>query len=178
MADIPAKFVHHFIYKSKKHVQYVMPNVGVLDDMDFDYAENDTKSTFSEAGNLTEEIDDGASKADNTGQKTRQRAYLHKLMRYYTHIRNTAVDQNGKSFNKSNLTFVKWSNDGFTTDELPQGELVDTLCLAWLTPTFELLLICNNGVSDRSAALASAKNIVDWCRKNEQRLFVSNGAIF
>ncbi|SCU99567.1 LANO_0F02366g1_1 [Lachancea nothofagi CBS 11611] len=178
MADIPAKFVHHFIYKSKKHVQYIMPR---LDDLDLYNmsASDDARSTFSANDeNASVENDPDPINNGTSDAKVRQKAYLYKLMRYYTHIRNNAMDESGSAFNRSTLTFVQWSNDGMRLNDLPQGEEVDTLCLAWLTPNFELFLICNNGVSDRNTILKSAKNIVDWCRKNEDRLFVKNGAVF
>ncbi|KAM3159739.1 Vacuolar fusion protein MON1 [Lachancea thermotolerans] len=178
MADIPAKFVHHFIYKSKRHVQYVMPHLGPLADLSFPIIDDDSRSTFSVEGNQDNRSEENGPGAASSNDKTRQKLYLQKLMSYYTHIRNNAVSDNGKSFNNSTLTFIKWSNDQPSLEGLPSGEPINVLCLAWLTPTFELLLICNNGVSDRNTALKSAKNIVDWCRKNEHRLFVSNGAIF
>ncbi|SCU78041.1 LADA_0A03488g1_1 [Lachancea dasiensis] len=182
MADIPAKFVHHFIYKSKKHVQYVMPRLDMLNfyksDFDLD-SDDDNGSVFS----ISDRNGLASSGPDSLDphldlEKSKHKAYLYKLMRYYTHIRNNAVDEEGVPFNRSTLTFVQWSNDQAQPSEFPQGEAVDMLSLVWLTPTFELFLICNNGVSDRNAVLKSAKNIVDWCRRNEDRLFVKNGAIF
>ncbi|SCU83934.1 LAME_0C07404g1_1 [Lachancea meyersii CBS 8951] len=177
MADIPAKFVHHFIYKSKKHVQYVMPRLEELDLYNND-TYDDANSTFTanerSEGRESLNAEDGME----TDKKGRHKHYLYKLMRTYTHIRNNVIDENGVPFNKSVLSFVQWLSDGLPMNDLPQGEAVDVLCLAWLTPNFELLLICNNGASDRNVILKSAKSIVDWCRKNEDRLFVKNGAIF
>ncbi|SCU81325.1 LAFA_0C04082g1_1 [Lachancea sp. 'fantastica'] len=173
MADIPAKFVHHFIYKSKKHVQYVMPRLQELDLYNNDPYDDRTNTFTAKHGDGESEEDD----ADNH-KREKHKNYLYKLMRTYTHIRNNVIDQNGTPLNRSVLSFVQWSSDGLPISGLPHGEIVDVLCLAWLTPTFELFLICNNGASDRNAVLKSAKAIVDWCRKNEDRLFVKNGAIF
>ncbi|SCW00554.1 LAFE_0C06766g1_1 [Lachancea fermentati] len=185
MSDIPAPLVHHFIYKSKKHVQYVMPQLPVLEDpayselsdlVDQNLDEEEilhTNPELSTTNSQTEPVEVHDRKYDNG-----HNLYLKKLMHYYTHIRNNAVGECGRPFNRSTLTFVKWKNDAPLSDNLPQEEVADILCLAWLTPTFELYLICNNGVTDRNTVLKSAKNIVAWCRKHEGRLFVSDGAIF
>ncbi|CEP63001.1 guanine nucleotide exchange factor MON1 LALA0_S07e00166g [Lachancea lanzarotensis] len=173
MADIPAKFVHHFIYKSKKHVQYVMPRLEELDLYNND-PYDDRTSTFT--ANYRD--DQGEYERPDSHKREKHKVYLYKLMRTYTHIRNNVIDQNGAPLNRSVLSFIQWSSDGLPMNGLPHGEVVDVLCLAWLTPTFELFLICNNGASDRNAVLRSAKAIVDWCRRNEDRLFVKNGAIF
>lgn len=163
ITDIPAPLVHHFIYKSKKHVQYVMPRVehiGVQEERIVIPDEDDT---------------------DSSTQNEREAAYLKKLMTYYLHIHNSAVGDDGTPYNRSTLSFVKWSNEPLNDDEqepIFQEEKLNMLGLAWLTPSFELYLICNNGVIDRRMVLQSARNIVAWCRKYESRLFVSDGAVF
>lgn len=140
ISDIPAPLVHHFIYKSKKHVQYVMPELEFHSDIN-----------PKEAMELER-----------------------KFMNYYQQIHNSVVRDDGLSFNKSCLNFIKWDSDA---DE-PSEEPIAMLGLGWITPKFELYLLCNNGVEDKHVIFESAKKIISWCRKHESRLFVNEGAIF
>lgn len=141
ISDIPAPLVHHFLYKSKKHVQYVMPELV--------YATNQT-----DPEHLLE--------------------YEHKFMTYYQQIHNSMIRDDGTPFNKSCLNFVRWDADA----PEPTEEPIAMMGLGWISPKFELYLICNNGVEDKHIVLESAKKIVAWCRKHESRLFVNEGAIF
>lgn len=140
ISDIPAPLVHHFIYKSKKHVQYVMPELEFRNDIEPE-----------EAIELER-----------------------KFMNYYQQIHNSVIRDDGLAFNKSCLNFIRWDSDA--TD--PSEEPIAMLGLGWITPKFELYLICNNGVDDKHVIFESAKKIISWCRKHESRLFVNEGAIF
>lgn len=138
--DIPAPLVHHFIYKSRKHVQYVMPELDFHSDAE------------------PEEV-----------IKLEQ-----KFMTYYQQIHNSVVRDDGLAYNKSCLSFIRWDTDAVEQSEEPIG----MLGLGWITPRFELYLICNNGVEDKQVVFESARKIISWCRKHESRLFVDEGAIF
>lgn len=154
VSDIPAPLIHHFIYKSKKHVQYVMPELPVAN-----------------FGN--EEEADPAQALE----------YEKKLMAYYQQIHNSVVQDDGNPFNKSTLNFIQWEAPLEPFEEANYGIILQEektvmLGLAWITPKFELYIICNNGVDDKNVVYKSAKKIVNWCRKHETRLFVNEGAIF
>lgn len=101
-------------------------------------------------------------------------AYEHKFMTYYQQIHNSVVRDDGIPFNKSCLNFIRWDSDASTPTEEP----IAMMGLGWITPKFELYLICNNGVEDKHVVFESAKRIIAWCKKHESRLFVNEGAIF
>ncbi|GME77833.1 unnamed protein product [Ambrosiozyma monospora] len=46
------------------------------------------------------------------------------------------------------------------------------------TPSYEVYLINNGGLVDKSMLIQSCRSIVKWCKKNEDRLFISSGAVF
>lgn len=151
ISDIPAPLIHHFIYKSRKHVQYVVPELQFI----------------SQPG----ESEDQALE------------YEKKLITYYQLIHNSVFRDDGSPHSKSTLNFVRWeaeeSEGEDSTDLMPfQREKINMMGLAWTTPKFELYLICNNGTSDKNIVLKSAKKIIKWCAKHEQRLFVNEGAVF
>lgn len=152
ITDVPAPLVHHFIYKSRKHVQYVMPELQFA-------TQPDTESTSEQT-----------------------LGYEKKIMTYYQQIHKSLVRDDGGSFSRSTLSFVQWTaTDSLSTvtdQSLFQEENISMMGLAWITPSFELYLICNNGTNDKNVVLKSAKKIVSWCRKHEERLFVNEGAIF
>lgn len=152
LADIRAPLVHHFIYKSRKHVQYVMPELQFATQLD----------------------------TDSTNEQTLQ--YEKKIMTYYQQIHNSVVRDDGNPFSKSTLSFVQWTAaepiNGVNDQDSFHEEKINMMGLAWITPNFELYLICNNGTTDKNVALKSARKITSWCRKHEERLFVNEGAIF
>lgn len=150
IGDIQAPLVHHFLYKSKKHVQYVMPQL--------QFADRESDSVQAEE-------------------------YEKKLMTYYQQIHNSVFSDGGIPFNKSIINFFNWESSLGPFEEpnnigLIQGEKTQMLGLAWITPGFELYLISNNGVNDKRILLKSAKKIISWCRKNEGKIFVNEGATF
>lgn len=152
ITDVPAPLVHHFLYKSRKHVQYVMPELQFA-------TQPDTEST---------------------SEQTLQ--YEKKIMTYYQQIHKSLVRDDGGPFSRSTLSFVQWtatdSLNTVTDQNLFQEENISMMGLAWITPSFELYLICNNGTKDKNVVLKSARKIVNWCRKHEERIFVNEGAIF
>ncbi|EDO14459.1 hypothetical protein Kpol_223p2 [Vanderwaltozyma polyspora DSM 70294] len=160
MSDVPAPFVHHFIYKSKKHVQYITPEV-------------DHNMFINQMPNF----------------EISYASYELKLKTYYQQLYNSIMNgSTGGPLSKSILNFMQWSispeshqepdisedmQNSFLKEESP-----NIMGLAWVTPTFELYLICNNGIVDKDVIFKSAKNIANWCRKNEARLFVTEGAVY
>lgn len=117
--DIPAPLIYHFIYKSKKHLQYVMPT--------------------------------------STNVTTLQKYYL-KLY--------SSVDRNGKV----SVSYIKWEKDGKNPNSSIAG-------LGWITPNYEVYLITGS-ITKREVLVNSARGIVNWCRRYQERLFVCEGAIF
>ncbi|CCH46875.1 Vacuolar fusion protein mon1 [Wickerhamomyces ciferrii] len=117
--DIPAPLIYHFIYKSKKHLQYVMPT--------------------------------------STNVTTLQRYYL----RLYSSIDRDA---------KISVSFIKWDNEGKDSNSSIAG-------LGWVSPNYEVYLITGS-ITKREVLVNSAKSIVNWCKRYQERLFVCEGAVF
>lgn len=158
ISDIQAPLVHHFMYKIKKYVQYVMPEIEIHND---------------DATKLTQ--------------------YECKLKKYYGHLYNSVVDDTGLPINKTILNYFHWEEEeeGEEGEEREEGEdaitetqrdfkreKINMMGLIWITPQFELYLICNNGVNNKEVVLRSAKRIIGWCKKYESRLFIQEGATF
>lgn len=158
--DIPAPLVHHFIFRSKKHIQYVMPEL-----------------EYTSMSSVNAEYDEEEDTASNSCNQFKLRYEL-KLKTYYRHLHDTMVKDDGNPLNGSILNFVKWERSNEEMIEKFQKEKTIVMGVAWMTPQFELYLICNNGLNDRDTVLRSARKIVSWCRKHEQRLFISDGAVF
>ncbi|KAL3230078.1 Vacuolar fusion protein MON1 [Nakaseomyces bracarensis] len=149
VADIPAPLVHHFIFKSRKHIQYTMPQL-----------------------------------ESNSADSYQKMIYEKKLKLYYQSLENSVTEEMNNNPNKVAIIFIQWRNET-TTDEIESiknstfiKEPINMLGMAWVTPKFELYLICNNGIQNKNVALNSARRIVHWCNKHESRLFINEGAIF
>ncbi|SMN21238.1 similar to Saccharomyces cerevisiae YGL124C MON1 Protein required for fusion of cvt-vesicles and autophagosomes with the vacuole [Maudiozyma saulgeensis] len=152
ISDIQAPLVHHFMYKIKKYVQYVMPEIEIHN--------------------------------DDTNKLNR---YENKLKKFYGHLYNSVVDDNGLPINKTILNYLHWEEEEEEEVEEAEGneiendfqrEKINMMGLIWITPQFELYLICNNGVNNKEIVLRSAKRIISWCKKYESRLFIQEGATF
>lgn len=144
MSDIPAPLIHHFIYKAKKYVQYVMPELEIHNSDDNDLVK-----------------------------------YERKLKNYYGHLYHLVVDEKGIPINKTMLNYIHWEESDIDTEEGDfQREKINMMGLVWITPQFELYLICNNSVDDKDVILSSARRIISWCKKHEPRLFIQEGAMF
>lgn len=126
-----------------------------------------------------------------TKNDIREQYYQMKLQRYYTELHNSVMSEDGyKSQSKSIINFIQWegariNNNAYGDDDVVDDDLrtirigtIHIMGMAWFTPQFELYIISNNGVSDKSAISSSARKILRWCKKNEQRLFIQSGAIF
>ena len=53
----------------------------------------------------------------------------------------------------------------------------ESVSLAWLTPTFELYCVAGAATS-RNALAQSANKVVQWARREEERIFIIGGAVF
>ena len=51
------------------------------------------------------------------------------------------------------------------------------ICLAWSTPLFELYAVAGGYVGRRALA-AAANQVVQWVRREEERVFIIGGAVF
>lgn len=51
------------------------------------------------------------------------------------------------------------------------------ITLAWATPLFELLCVAP-GTTSRAALAQAANKVVQWVRREEERLFIIGGAVF
>ena len=52
----------------------------------------------------------------------------------------------------------------------------DSVSLAWITPLFELYCIAGPNAS-RNALAQSANKVVQWVRREEERVFIVGGAV-
>ncbi|KAH3677030.1 hypothetical protein WICMUC_001936 [Wickerhamomyces mucosus] len=122
--EIPAPLVNHFIYKSKRHLQYITP-----------------------------------SKIESK-----------KLKKYYLKL-YSSVDRH----TRISVSYLRWDKSAYNGESYGVGRNIAGL--GWVTPNYELYLITGS-VMRKDMLVKSAKSIVNWCRKNEERLFVYNGATF
>lgn len=53
----------------------------------------------------------------------------------------------------------------------------DATSLAWLTPIFELYCVGGPNIS-RASLAQGANKVVQWAKKEEQRLFIVGGGVF
>ena len=168
ISDIPAPLVHHFVYKSRRHVQYIMPEL----DYNLDY-ESDREMRQRKIAN-----------------------YERKLKFYYDSLHESAIRSNVVYKNNTLLHIVHWQENSdervppeANTPGTPghdldcsepelQLEKINMMGLVWVTAQFELYLLCNNNVDNKRVVLKSARKIVSWCKKNESRLFIRDGAVF
>ena len=168
LSDIPAPLVHHFVYKSRKHVQYIMPEL----DYNLDY---------------------------ESEREMRQRKianYERKLKFYYDSLHESAIRSNVVYKNNTLLHIIHWqenADEGISLEANASGtpghdsdcsepelqlEKINVMGVVWGTAQFELYLLCNNNVDNKRVVLKSARKIVSWCKKNESRLFIRDGAVF
>lgn len=185
--DIPAPLIHHFIFKSTKNAQYIMPtmeyNIKYQDVIKNTVSYNDeSENNQKYLGN--QQKDDIYSMENGIDVLN----YQIKLQRYYMELHNSVMSEDGSKLqSRSVINFIQW--DGITSKNISSYDDVDNpqsvnngrihiMGMVWCTPHFELYLISNNGVSDKGAISSSAKNILRWCQKYEQCLFIQNGAIF
>ncbi len=87
------------------------------------------------------------------------------LQKYYLQL-YSSVDRNGKI----SVSYIKWEKDGKSPNKSIAG-------LGWITPNYEVYLITGS-ITKREVLVNSARGIVSWCRKYQERLFVCEGAIF
>ncbi|AMD19807.1 HCL344Wp [Eremothecium sinecaudum] len=151
--DIPAPLAHHFIYKSKKYVQYVMPEtIGI----------NTNWQTL-----MTYYAHLKASVRNDNGHTLNQTALS--FLRWSSNSNEPLLH---------NSPDIRFSATGNVSGACLLEEELDMIGLTWITANFELYLICNNCTLDRKIVLKSARNIVSWCKRKERKLFVSEGAVF
>lgn len=183
--DIPAPLIHHFIYKSTRHVQYVMPIVEY--NVKFqNILEDDEIHEISSSYSREERNEDVDFIKD---EKLNQKLYQMKVQSYYRELHNSVMTEDGcKPLKNTVVNFIQWegtlsSNDDNMEDneeavKFINKEKIHIMGMVWCTPQFELYLICNNGVNDKKTISSSARKILHWCQKHEERLFIQNGAIF
>ncbi|KAG7877773.1 hypothetical protein KL937_004643 [Ogataea polymorpha] len=136
--EIPAPLVQHFVFKSKKHTQFV----------------------FSRLAHLREPDE------NMRGQLMMLYAQLHS--RFSGASRITGSQQDSDFLDESHfINLVRWKHHN---DNLV-GFLITTT-------NYELYLLTNGGIMDKKVLLRSCKNIIKWCQKNQDRLFISGGAVF
>ncbi|ODV84432.1 hypothetical protein CANARDRAFT_187086, partial [[Candida] arabinofermentans NRRL YB-2248] len=156
--DIPAPLVKHFIFKSKKYTQFVFSRL------------------------QGQEVDE--DKEVDKGQLMMIYSYLHSRMLFNN--RSSGGSTNANSASRANNR-VRSANNGKDNDFMESNFInqvkwkyaKDTLIgLLISTSNYEIYLINNGGIVDKSLLVKSCKNIIRWCRKNEERLFICGGAVF
>ncbi|CAI4039158.1 hypothetical protein SMKI_07G1290 [Saccharomyces mikatae IFO 1815] len=165
LSDIPAPMVHHFIYKSKQNVQYVMPHFEVNSKISLESSqrlEYELKlKTYYQQLHSTVVRDNG---------NILSRSILNFVKWSSKDSKDQTVDETRLNFSELDEYII--GNSSF------EQESVNMLGMAWVTPKFELYLIGNNGVVDKKVLFKSARKVATWCQKHESRLFISDGAVF
>lgn len=186
--DIPAPLIHHFIFKSTRNAQYIMPTIEY--NIKYHNIIENRIPCDNTSGNNQEHLDNQQNNSihimrDNINAQN----YQMKLQRYYMELHNSVMSEDGcKWQSQSVINFIQWDgimskNTSYYTDvdddlmSVNNGR-IHVMGMAWCTPHFELYVISNNGISDKNAISSSAKKILHWCQKYEQRLFIQSGAIF
>lgn len=147
LSDIPAPMVHHFIFKSKQNVQYVMPhfeinsNIGLDSSQGLEY-ELKLKTYYQQLH--------GTVVRDNGNLLSR--SILNFVKWSSKDKEDTTLDGTGMSFSELDEYII--GNSSF------EQESVNMLGMAWVTPKFELYLIGNNGVVDKKVIFKSARKIL------------------
>lgn len=149
ITDIPAPLVHHFIFKSSKHIQFTMPQLST-----------------------------SASEPEQRALYERKLKFYYKSLQNSI-AQEIASQSNKSLVNFVQWSEPAKSNSEETTDhDSFIEEPVNMLGMVWCSPRFELLLLFNNGIVTRKQALSSARRIVRWCVSNESSLFINEGATF
>ncbi|EJS43790.1 mon1p [Saccharomyces arboricola H-6] len=165
LSDIPAPMVHHFIYKSKQNVQYVMPHFEVNSNITLDSSQRleyelKLKTYYQQLH--------GTVVRDNGNLLSRS------ILNF---VKWSSKDNEDQTIDDPRMNFSELDEYVIGNSSFEQ-ESVNMLGIAWVTPKFELYLIGNNGVVDKKVLLRSARKVANWCQKNESRLFISDGAVF
>ncbi|XDT24941.1 Trafficking protein Mon1 [Nakaseomyces glabratus] len=149
ITDIPAPLVHHFMFKSSKHIQFTMPQLST-----------------------------SASEPEQRALYERKLKFYYKSLQNSI-AQEIASQSNKSLVNFVQWSEPAKSNSEETTDhDSFIEEPVNMLGMVWCSPRFELLLLFNNGIVTRKQALSSARRIVRWCVSNESSLFINEGATF
>lgn len=148
--NIPAPLIKHFIFKSKRHTQYVYSKLrGSLDDE----RSQDSAMTTAQIMQIYSWL------------LTRRGDNIPLVTATHTFISN---DLDLTPFN--NGSYVDIANWVDHNDSMV-GLLIST-------PTYDLYAISTGASIDRQALLRSCQKIVRWCWQNQDRLFIKSGATF
>jgi hypothetical protein len=64
-----------------------------------------------------------------------------------------------------------------TTLKIHHETSTTNIALAWLTPLFELYAVAP-ATTSRAALAQSANKVIQWVRREEERVFIIGGAVF
>ena len=156
--------VYHFIYKSKPLVQHITPTISEnlmhyylflqSQALDSDQQPLDKKSTLI-AAKITVS---GAGNEESGG----------------TIATPTTMSENDSHNNNSHNN--NSHNNNSHNNNSYNNQTIMGIC--WITKNFEFYLLGNPNYNNKKELLMSSKKIIQWCYKNEQRMFIHDGAVF
>ncbi|CDK24564.1 unnamed protein product [Kuraishia capsulata CBS 1993] len=163
-ADIPAPLIKHFIYKSKKHTQFLFSRIhgSTQETMEDPKTRSQIMLLYSKMHSLVNTNNSTGGGINTSLQKQDE---------------NFEVTQLSANLTSSNfIYYINWKvgvprEDGQISTDTIVGFVI-------VTPAYEVYMITNGGVVDKQILVNSCKSIVRWCKRNEDRLFVSGGAVF
>lgn len=167
--------VYHFIFKSKKNLQYIVPelqNENNVKNLQEYYIE--LQSSIDRTSKISVSYMEWANSTDSedldsdSGPGTTRSYSVYNTSSSSIHSRSMSIMSLNAMVNNNN------NNNGKPDDTQSKNSIAG---LAWCTPNYELLVLSSGGVK-KDDLVSSARTIVNWCRKYEERLFVHNGATF
>ena len=191
---MPGTVLRHFLFKSRTHVQYVMPS----------FEESEITSETHNADTPDNTIDvhteptspssnDNNTKLINNDSETENPTI--------SSTRNSLPDPNSTPTNNTIPNHNHNPHPAFPSPlsrrallstyhaihahmharpaslKIYQCHSTTNVTLGWLTPAFEMYAVAPAGTS-RAALSQAASRLVEWARKEEERVFIIGGAVF
>ncbi|KAH3903369.1 guanine nucleotide exchange factor MON1 SCDLUD_000998 [Saccharomycodes ludwigii] len=167
----PMDNVYHFIYKSKNLVQHISPpiNENLMDYYLYLQKQCSTPNNTSLA-NLAS-LDTTPNKESFNARNSNGNMVVVTQL----DIKRYDVDIMIESYNDID------GYDTTTGKDTKPGQSQSSLQIygvSWITTDFELYLLGNPYFLNKRKLLQNAKEIIYWCKKNEPRIFIKQGAVF
>ncbi|KAL6942526.1 hypothetical protein ACO0QE_003704 [Hanseniaspora vineae] len=108
------------------------------------------------------------------------------LMHYYLFLQSQALNSEQQPLNKKSTLIAARITVGDENEESGDATNPTTnktkkstiMGVCWITKNFEFYLLGNPNYNNKKELLMSSKRIIQWCYKNEQRMFIQDGAVF
>ncbi|KAK2066490.1 hypothetical protein P8C59_000304 [Phyllachora maydis] len=153
-AVAPGAPLSHFIYKSRANVQFCMSSLSPM--FEADAAGDGTAQAATPGSGRGSRATDGD--ADEYTAHEKKRVARRRLMTLY-HQAHAAVHAR-----HAHLRILHSVSE-------------DATSLAWVTPVFELYCVAGPNAS-RAAVTQGADQVIQWAKREEERLFIIGGGVF